>query len=150
MRYAVLALMLCNTVSTFAQSDKYIAGCIEKHRWKESECRRLYRHEIWTRMTSEMAAESLGQPINSNLQESLGKGGTSQIVYHKWSFTGMSKGTVTLSYDSKLCKTLDDPGARMANIYSPNGKRVKIICVVTGIEVNDIPSDQGMRPRLPQ
>lgn len=142
--------MLLQALPTLAQSDKYVTECVQKHHWTETDCRRLYRHEVWTGMTNEMAAESLGQPINSNSEQTLGRGGTSQIIYRKWSFNGVSNGTVTLSYDSKLCRRIDDPTAKMANIYSPDGKKVRTVCIVTGIQFNDVPTNQGMKPRFPQ
>jgi len=144
----VLIWLAATALPAAAQSSTYVAGCVEKHGWTEAQCGRIYRHEVWIGMTNEMAEESLGQHISSNLQEVLGSGATAQIVYWKWTFSGARTGTVTLFFDSKLCKSTEDK-SKMANLYSGAG-RVRTICIVAGIKHSDVLPEEGVHPRLPQ
>jgi hypothetical protein len=90
---ALLLLVLVGVVPTMSQSRKSAEElCKDNPKWKQSDCQRVKKQEIWIGMSAEMLLASQGAPVRSKRITTAA--GTAQLwVYEK------ETGTAFRQYD---------------------------------------------------
>jgi hypothetical protein len=101
----LFSLLIVSAVATMSQSQKSAdALCKDNPKWKQSDCRRVKKNEIWIGMTAEMLLASQGAPARSKNVTTAA--GTTQLwVYEKETGTAFRQYDENHRYCVAGCKT---------------------------------------------